>query len=184
MNAMQFVLALIHASGGRSVQGRTLLQKRAYFVSEISGIDPGLKFDAHYYGPYSAVVDGTVTQLKNLGFLEESTTGFGVVSGGFEMRRYDYKLTRDGLSIVEPITKTAEYGRIRQALEKMADGGDPNYVELSIAAKAYFILRKQQKATSKSELISLAKRFNWSITPESLESGVKFLQNVGLASEG
>ena len=183
MNAMQFVLALIHAAGG-SVQGRTLLQKRAYFVSELSGVDPGLRFNAHYYGPYSSVVDGTVTQLKNLGFLEESTTGFGVVSGGFEMRRYDYKLTEDGLRILEPITQTPEYRRVQLALQKMGDAGNTNYVELSMAAKAYFILRKQQKPTSRSELIALAERFNWSITPESLESAVGFLQNVGLASEG
>ena len=64
MNSTDFLLSVIAAFGGR-VDGRTLLQKRAYFVSLLSDIDPGLNFDAHYYGPYSATVDNTLGRLES-----------------------------------------------------------------------------------------------------------------------
>src|SRR5579871_5224150 len=105
MKPTDFLLCLIDAFG-ESIEGRTLLQKRAFFVAELSREDFGLRFDAHYYGPFSPTVEGTATQLKNLGFLKESSTGFGIVSDGFEVRRYDYTLTNDGQRIVEKLRGT------------------------------------------------------------------------------
>jgi len=182
MSATNFLLMLISAAGG-SIQGRTNLQKTAFFVSILSGIDPGLGFDAHYYGPYSSTTDGTVFQLKNLGFVQESSTGFGVVSGGFEMKRYDYVLTDDGRKVVEPLKATSDYAAISKALERIKAAGDPNYVELSIAAKTFFILRGSDKPASPAEVIAAAKRFDWNITPQALEKAVHFLIELGLISE-
>jgi uncharacterized protein YwgA len=181
MNASQFVLSLIRASGGK-VQGRTLLQKRGYFVSLLTGLSPSLGYQAHYYGPYSSTLDGTVTQMKNLGFIEEGTTGFGVVSGGFEMRRYDYSLTEDGEKVLQPFSKSTEYHAIEAAVRKIREAGDPDYVELSIAAKAFFILQKQQKAMTAAELLKEATKFNWNIPEHSLGRAVAFLTAVGLTA--
>jgi len=182
MNTSQFVLSLIAASGG-NLQGRTLLQKKGYFASLLTGIPVNLGYQAHYYGPYSATIDGTLTQLKNLGFVEEASTGFGVVSGGFEMRRYDYCLTNDGWKILEPLLESAEYKRIEEAVHKIRDAGEPNYMELSIAAKAFYILQKQGKGMSGTELLTEAKNFNWNISPESLGRAVEFLKRVDLATD-
>jgi uncharacterized protein YwgA len=181
MNTSQFVLSLIHAFGGR-VKGRTLLQKRGYFVSLLTGLGVDLGYQAHYYGPYSAGLDGTLTHMKNLGFVEEGTTGFGVVSGGFEMRRYDYSLTEDGERILQPFVKTAEYAKIAQAVRKIKEAGDPDYIELSIAAKAFFILKKQQTAMTAVQLTKEAAKFNWNIPEHSLGRAVEFLSTVGLAT--
>src|SRR5579884_532450 len=142
MKPTDFLLCLIDASGG-AITGRTLLQKRAFFVNELIDEDFGLKFDAHYYGPYSPIVEGTTTQLKNLGFLQESNTGFGIISEGFEMRRYDYALTDDGRYLVRQLRETPEYKKISDATHRMQEAGNPNYMELSIAAKAYFLLKKK-----------------------------------------
>jgi uncharacterized protein YwgA len=182
MNPTDFVLSLIDAAGGE-IPGRTLLQKRAFFVTELTGDDFDLKFDAHYYGPYSATVEGTTTQLKNLGFLQESATGFGAVKDGFEVRRYTYSLTEDGRQVVEHLRQTAEYQRIRVAMERILSAGDPNYVELSIAAKTYFLLkRKEGGKMTLRELSKEAKKYNWNISPASVEKAADFLGQVGLAT--
>jgi uncharacterized protein YwgA len=178
MNTSQFVLSLIHASGG--VRGRTLLQKRGYFVSLLTGLASELGYQAHYYGPYSAVLDGTLTQMKNLGFVEEGTTGFGIVSGGFEMRRYDYSLTEDGDRVLQPFLGTKEYALVADAVRKIHDAGDPDYMELSIAAKAYFILRKQNKGMTSAEMLKEAEKFNWNIPEQSLGRAATFLSTLGL----
>jgi uncharacterized protein YwgA len=179
MNAAQFLLSLIDASDG-NIQGRTLLQKRAFFVALLSGIDSGLAFDAYYYGPYSSTLDNTVAQLKNLDFIDEDDTPFGVISGGFEMRRYDYKLTSQGIEVVQKLRNTEEYSKIRQGVQKIEAAGNPNYFELSIAAKAFFILRKQRRPMSTEEIKREAEKFNWDIQPQSLEKAVTFLQRLGL----
>lgn len=181
MNASQFILSLIRASGGK-VQGRTLLQKRGYFVSLLTGLPGDLGYQAHYYGSYSATLDGTLTQMKNLGFIEEGTTGFGVVSGGFEMRRYDYSLTEDGEKVLQPFSKSGEYRAIEAAVRKIQEAGDPDYVELSIAAKAFFILKKQKKGMTAAELMKEATKFNWNIPEHSLGRAVAFLTAVGLTA--
>jgi len=181
MNTSQFILSLIKASGGK-VQGRTLLQKRGYFVSLLTGLAVDLGYHAHYYGPYSATLDGTLTQMKNLGFIEEGTTGFGIVSGGFEMRRYDYSLTEDGESVFQPFSTSPEYRAIEEAVHKIQRAGDPDYVELSIAAKAFFILKKQDKGMTAAELMKEAEKFNWNIPERSLGRAVTFLTSVGLTA--
>jgi uncharacterized protein YwgA len=180
MNASQFVLSLIQASGGR-VRGRTLLQKTGYFVSIFTGLGIDLRYQAYFYGPYSATMDGTLTQLKNLGFVEEASTGFGVVSGGFEMRRYDYCLTDDGKKICEPLLTTSEYRAIEDAVRKIRDAGQTDYMDLSIAAKAHFILQKKGKGMTTAELRKEAESLNWNISDQSLSRAVEFLKNVHLA---
>ncbi len=179
MNSMHFILCLLGASGGH-LQGRTLLQKKAYFVSLLSGVDPGLNFNAHYYGPYSATLDSTVTQLKNLGFVGEDSTHFGTYSEGFELRRFDYVLTKDGEKLVSALRPTSSYKEIASASEKIRKAGDPGYLELSIAAKAYFILDKKNRPMSNSEIRREAERLRWNIKPESLDRAISFLEKLGL----
>jgi uncharacterized protein YwgA len=179
MNATDFLISLVDASGG-AVQGRTMLQKRAYFVELLSGLDVDLDFDAHFYGPYSSVVDNTITQLKNLSFLEESATAYGVNNTGFEMKRYDYRLTPDGKKIATELRKTPGYEQIRALAARLSEAGNLNYMELSIAAKAFFILKKRKEGMSKQELIREARKFDWDIPPASLETAVAFLEKLGV----
>jgi len=182
MRAPDFVLCLLDASGG-SIQGRTLLQKRAYFVSVLMGQDEPLGFTAHYYGPYSPMIDGAVTQLKSLGFVDEATIGFGSMGGeGFEVKRYDYRLTEDGRKITDVLKKSNQddWQRICEILRVLERAGDPNYVELSFAAKTFFVLRAKKKAMKREELIREAKSFDWKIPSSSLERALSLLEQVGL----
>jgi uncharacterized protein YwgA len=182
MNEIDFVLALIDASGG-TIHGRTLLQKRAFFTAVLSGIDPGLGFDAHYYGPYSSTVDNVISQLKNLNFVEERNTAFGVISGGFEMKRYDYSLTADGKKVLERLRSSAEYRTISESVQKIKEAGDPDYVTLSIAAKIFFILNRRNKAMSTAEIQKEGAKLNWDIQPPVLTHAVTFLQKLELAKD-
>ena len=179
MNATDFLISLIDASDG-VVHGRTLLQKRAYFVTQLVGVDVNLGFDAHFYGPYSSVVENTLTHLKNLSFVEESATAYGIDNAGFEMKRYDYKLTADGRKIAANLRESNEYKAIRNGLMLLIKAGDPNYMELSIAAKAFFILRKKKEAMSKQEILREAQKFEWNIQRSSLESAVSILERLGV----
>ncbi len=182
MKPTDFVLCLVDASGG-TIPGRTLLQKRAFFVTELIGEDFGLKFDAHYYGPYSPTVEGTATQLKNLGFLQESSTGFGIISDGFEMRRYDYSLTDDGRYLLGKLRETPEYHEISDAMRRVLSAGNPNYMELSIAAKAYFLLKKKATGMSAKDFIQEAEKYSWNISKESVMRAINFLKSIGLAKD-
>jgi len=180
MTADDFLLLVIQYFGGE-IQGRTLLQKRAFFASVLSGVDPGLRFDAHYYGPYSSTVDNTLGRLRALGFVSEDNLGFGVAPSGFEMRRYDYRLTDDGKQIVRVLESQPEFQAVKSACQRILSAGDPDYFTLSIAAKAFFILRKRDgKGMSRNEIIGEAKKFDWNITPDSLEKAVSFLEQVSL----
>ncbi len=182
MNSAQFMIALLHGFDG-STPGRTLLQKRAYFVSLLSGIDPGLDFGAHFYGPFSPIVEGAVTQLKDMGFVQEQTNEFGVTSDGFEMRRYDYRLTAQGNQILPRLEGIPEFDRVVESAKRIKNAGDPDYVELSIAAKAFFILSKQNRPMSVSEITKEATKFNWTIGEQQVKKSVDFLQALGLTGE-
>ena len=179
MKPTDFLLILIDTCGG-SIHGRTLLQKKTYFVSVLSGVKVDLGFGAHYYGPFSEIVEGTAIQLKNLGFLQESETGFGLVSGGFEVKRYDYALTEGGRKLVESLKALPEYDAVHVAVNKINNAGDPNYVELSIAAKSYFLLKRNGSAMTVAELQGEAEKYDWRISPKSIEHAMSFLEKVGL----
>lgn len=182
MNSAQFLIAVFYASGG-GIQGRTLLQKRAFFVQRLSGVDPGLGYDAHYYGPYSSTVDNTIEQLKNLGFVREETNDFGVMSGGFEMRRYDYRLTPQGQQVAQKLSVMPEFQRVEDSVRRIEQAGNPDYIELSIAAKAFFILQRQKRPMSVADITKEAERFNWNIGEHSVAKAVGFLKSVGLTTE-
>lgn len=122
--------------------------------------------------------------MKALGFVNEENTGFGVVRGGFEMKRYDYRLTADGELIASRIKGTADYEKITDAAERMIAAGNPNYVTLSIAAKAFFILRNRGQGMSTQEIVREAQKFDWEITPDSLDNAVRFLERLNIVKRG
>lgn len=156
--------------------------RSARFVALLSNVDPGFDFDAHYYGPYSSMVDSTVMQLKSMGFLREEISEFGVMSGGFEMRRYDYQLTAEGNQIVERLKALSEFKQIIDSVNKIKSAGDPNYVELSIAAKSYFIISHENRPMSVQEITREAEKYNWRIGEQSVNSAVKFLTSLNVVA--
>jgi uncharacterized protein YwgA len=64
------VLILAYKAFDGEMKGKTLLQKRIYFISVMLGIDLG--YEAHYYGPYSEQVATLNMEMKSLGYISES----------------------------------------------------------------------------------------------------------------
>ncbi len=174
------VLLVIEEAGG-NMQGKTLLQKRIYFLSLRLGLKLGYR--PYYYGPYSPIVDDALGDLKGLRFVEERERGFRAVNEeGFRVKRYDYELTEDGRLIVERIQKRYpnEHGRIVQALHEIREAGEPDYNTLSVAAKAHFILSSQGEPMTAEEIIKMAQRFNWKISEDKFREAASFLEKMDL----
>jgi hypothetical protein len=113
--------------------------------------------------------------------VNEDNLGFGAAPSGFEMRRYDYRLTDDGKRVAKSFERDPEFQSIKSACESIVAAGDPDYFTLSIAAKAFFILNKRAgKGMSRDEIIREAKKFDWDITADSLEKAVSFLEQISL----
>src|ERR1039458_8765746 len=88
------MLLLAYKAFDGNMRGKTLLQKRVYFLSVV--LDVGLGYDAHYYGPYSEDISSANSELKSLGYISESSSSWGFDQRGFEMARYDLSSPRPG----------------------------------------------------------------------------------------
>ena len=181
MNKRTVVLVMLEAWGGR-IEGRTTLQKRSYFLSQVMGCDLG--FRAHYYGPYSADVELAMGELCGLGIVRESVRNWGRMNDeGFEKRRYDYELTEDGKVVVRSMHGRfkEEFQIISQAVEKMKTaGGEMHYMPLAIAAKAYFILSSDYRDLSSLEIVERARKFGWGVSDSQVYCATSFLAKLGL----
>ncbi|MBF0556991.1 MAG: hypothetical protein HQK96_20955 [Nitrospirae bacterium] len=176
----KIILLLIRNAGGM-ISGKTLIQKRIYFLGKLLNRDDG--YGAHYYGPYSSEVEEGLSLNKALGFVEQRTHNFGARNQDFEIRRYDYSLTPDGDEIVQITEKKEpkECEKIIDALKKMKDAGDNgDYMSLSIAAKTYYILSKQNRPMTSGDIHKEAKKLGWEINSESISRASSFLKKLQL----
>jgi uncharacterized protein YwgA len=179
------ILLAIDAFCGR-VGGKTLLQKRLYFTEILLRESLGFDFDAHYYGPYSAVVSSELATLKLQGQLREESSTYGFDSAsGFEMRRYEYELTKGGKASVDWLRANypEEARQVAEAAQQVVAAGDLDYMDLSFAAKAHWILRRAKKSLSNADISNEAKRFGWQVEPGQIQRGVEFLSKIRLVHE-
>lgn len=179
----KYVFLVIDAYGGK-ISGKTLLQKRCYFISTLMGLD--LDYRPHYFGPYSPDVDEGLSKNKSLGFIEEHTYGYGKADPvGFEIRRYDYSITDDGKEIVSHLKRLfpEEAKQIRKFKRRLIQAGDSgDYISLSIAAKTYFIVKRRNAPVTVDEIQEEAGRLGWNIHEKSIDKAVDFLEELGLAT--
>jgi uncharacterized protein len=180
METRDFVLLVYGAFDGQ-ISGRTRLQKDVYFVAEVVEEDHG--FGPHYYGPYSANVSEVNSELRDLGYLKEDVTVYGFDHRGFEMARYDYSLTKDGLALLSRKKKLypQEWKKIHSAAQIIKNAGSIDYMEFAMAAKIYMVLDKQGGKADRETMRSVAKSFGWSIDEEELERAMDILEKLGLA---
>ena len=172
---------LDHAGG--TIKGKTLAQKRAYFVGMLLGTD--IRFSPHYYGPLSAELDASVGSCKALGFVREDVSSPGVDdSHGFEVRRSTYSLTEDGRKVVANLEakESSEVGRVRAALDRIRQAGDDDYSRLSIAAKALCIIREKEGRARLNDVVDTARQFGGVLSSEQVDDACAFLSKLGLLS--
>lgn len=180
----EFVMLVIAASGGQ-IHGKTLLQKRCYFLAHFMQYDLGYR--AHYYGPYSPEVDDALGRVKALGFVDEHSEGFGIMNAvGFEVRRYDYRINNDGSIIAEDLKNKypAEWSQIQDYLQRMKNAGDDgNYVSLSIAAKVHYVLSTRKEPMTPAKIKEVAQHLGWEIDDDMICKATAFLKNLNLVEE-
>lgn len=183
MHIQDLILLVIGSEEDENLQGRTLLQKKLYFLSELKGVDH--RFRPHYYGPYSSWVAENLDILVSARFLNEKKETFETDQNIFgEIRRHTYSLTPDGDIVMEEIRKEAEYTDWKQKLDML--NGQPlasDFNMLSIAAKVYYIVNQQGSATPE-QIRKVAKEFGWSIEDPDIEGVLSFLEALSLISVG
>ena len=105
MHIQDKILLVVGSEEGSGLQGRTILQKKLYFLSVVLK-DNTLGFGPHYYGPYSRLVAENLDILVNARFLKEVTETFPTDENIFgEIRRHTYSLTSDGKDVMGEIEK-------------------------------------------------------------------------------
>lgn len=178
-----FVLQTI-AAFNEKIEGKTLLQKRVYFVGVLTNSLPRLGYRAHFYGPYSGAVDVAVGRLCTLDFVSQKVENIPVSNNGLEVKRHSFYLTLDGKEIAVS-KKDSEAGlnlshAIKAASARISEAGDLNTFAISIAAKTHFLLQERGGEGYTTEVAEMAKNFNWNITPSQVEEAAKFLAKLEL----
>ncbi len=177
------VLVLAYKAFGGDMRGKTLLQKRVYFLSVMLGIDLG--YEAHYYGPYSGQVATVNSELKSLGYVSESSSAWGYDQRGFELARHDFALTDVGVRMADRKAQQNPglWEQIQRAAVVVTKAGDLDYMELSIAAKAYYVLNKLNGKATLVDIAAMLPKFGWTVTDTQLERATDFLAKADLITK-
>ncbi len=183
MHIQDKILLVVGSEEGSGLQGRTILQKKLYFLSVVLK-DNTLGFGPHYYGPYSRLVAENLDILVNARFLKEVTETFPTDENIFgEIRRHTYSLTSDGKDVMGEIEKDDVYADWKHALETL--NRQPlarDFNTLSIAAKVYYIVNRQKRATTE-QIQQVAKEYGWNIDDSQIEKVRSFLEALSLIKE-
>ena len=164
---------------GSALEGRTLLQKKVFFASRLTG--EHLDFFPHYYGPYSSTVADSTDSLVGNRFLAETRDSYPGLTGAFgEIRRYRYEITEDGRLLVDSIKKLPETERWRSALASINAHRISRDVDaLSNAAKVMTIMSEAHRRDL-SEIAAKAGAYGWVLTQAEVERAMRFLADLGL----
>jgi uncharacterized protein YwgA len=181
MNPNDFATLSLLALGGE-VQGKTKLQKTIFFLALMTGRLEDLGYRAHFYGPYSDEVDSAVTWLKSIGAIDQNVTSWGQDPSGFELRRYDFRLNDAGKQFAEK--KASQHPeltqRLKEAAGRLREAGEIGYMEMSIAAKTYFMLAEKKSPANSAELSRLARQFGWDVSTIQIERAIHYLERLNL----
>ena len=164
-----------------SMRGRTVVQKCAYFLSQVTGEELG--FRPHFYGPFSPVVERCISDLCGLGFVEERVTRVsGDFGGGRARLRYDYDVTSDGESVAKSLYgDSSEVDVARDAVRRIKSaGGHLRAAPLSVAAKTHFILLAEGSSMTTQGVVKHAAKLNWDIRECDVSAAVEFLADLDL----
>ena len=182
MSVSDAILATLNAeptqpsSATRVTRGRTLIQKKMYFLSVLTREDFG--FRPHFYGPYSSIVSTALGTLTEADFIEETRFRYGIPTTFGEMSRFDYSLSESGRHVVKQRPEIVN--PYRPYLDKINDSGIASDINtISIAAKVHFILSDQGEATI-NQIRQQANNLGWKFSKEDVDRVVNYLERLEL----
>lgn len=181
MNANDFVTMTLLAVDN-PVRGKTKLQKTVYLLGALTECLDDLGYRPWFYGPYSDDVDAAVTWLKSIGAVDQNISSWGVDQSGFEVRRHDFQLNARGKKLADSTAQRYPdlWPKLQVFAKRLKEAGEIDYMEMSVAAKTYFMLGRKSWRASMSELAELAPRFGWQVAPKQVENAAKYLSRLGL----
>ena len=156
------------------VNGKTSIQKIAYFSVSSLGIDNDFK--PHYFGPYSHQITSSVEELISLGFVEEK-----VAFTQNKRKMYSYSLTQDGKLYSSKLSKTLK--NIFQEIKKIVDSinqiQQDQINRLSCAAKIHYLnnITKSNKIDIDTA-IKNARKLGWNMNEQQIINGKNALENI------
>jgi uncharacterized protein YwgA len=177
-DARQVVLLVVNDVGHRR-NGKTFIQKVCFFVGKRTGHTLG--FGPHFFGPYSDDVAGDLAFLVGGGLVTESRHGRGVIGDvGWEVAHVDYRLTDKGQEAVRFLDAKypTESAQVRSAIRQVLGAGSLDYIELSVAAKAAWILEEKGKSLNLDNIANVAGRFRSPVSPSQVERATEFLRKL------
>ena len=182
MHIIDVLLLVVEREGEDGLHGRTLLQKKLYFLSVLQKENFG--FSAHYYGPYSSFVAEHLNGLVEDGIFKEVTEFFTTDSTERndlgEMRRHTYFLTDEGKRVWESTEKKDDFPKWDRTLQKInSQEIANNFNLLSIAAKVHYIVDWEGEKSVK-EVCHTAKKYGWDFTEKDIAKVLSFLQHLRL----
>jgi len=183
MNPVYAVLLAVSEEKGERLEGRTLLQKKLYFLSVLMKKD--FQFRPHYYGPYSENVADAVKTLVSAGFLREHAAASSIPNIFGERRRYSYTVTAGGKQLLEFISndEVDDFEKWQEKLRRLNSLSiSPNWNLLSIAAKMHYIL-SEDKQLSVNNIHNKAEELGWQITVDEINKVAEDLISLGLIVE-
>ena len=170
MNLDDVILTILNESGDFKVS-RTALQKLVYFTSEFRVVDTN--FIAHYFGPFSPEVANEISELRGLGFIEERMEEFPTGNIG-----YFYRITSAGKQVIE--SEEEELKKIKTIVNNAKEHFFLSQSLLSIAAKAFYIIKKNDKPVTSENILWQAKNLGWEVSEEELMQVKDFLVDLKL----
>jgi len=179
MKVRHLILMLLEASGGL-IESKTKLQKEIYFIS--LKMKENIKFQAYYYGPYSFEVEEGLDELIGAGFVDVRRTVYGIKSDtGFEHKRYSFSITESGKKLIDSlvIENSDKYKEIECFTDTLKKIGNPDYINLSLAAKAHFILTRENQGLTREQIMEKAKNFGWNVSENDIKTAANMLQGLG-----
>ena len=175
------IVLLINHAAGDTVDGRTVMQKFAYFAA--LGVQTDLGHRPHFYGPFSSKVEDAVENAVLANELHETVERMPHWSGGPDLLKYTYVLTNSGKERVDSLIEhnPEEWDRVRDAIhavKRVLPSLDPK--TLSSAAKTHLILSQQDVTVT--EIPAVARRLGWDLDTHQVENTVRLLEQLNLVS--
>ena len=181
MDAEDVVLGIVAAAGG-TVEGRTYLQKVAYFAGKRIGLELG--FRPHYYGPYSRLISAETDRQVTLQFLSEDRRELvraGETGLPFDPVLYVYSLREEGRRYCEILEESdrESFGSLRDVVDKIKESG-ADYRQLSCAAKLDYLLTAAGGSIARETAKREARQLGWQLEDPDIDAAVDALQRMGL----
>ena len=183
MHIIDILLLVVKSEGEEGLCGRTLLQKKVYFLSVLMKFDLG--FSPHYYGPYSSYVASHLDSLVNCGLLKEVTESFSNEENVFgEIRRHTYSVPDNIESIWQDIQQKPKFDEWQNAINWINDQPiSEDFNKLSIAAKVYYIVSWEGNGPlTLTQVQQIAKEYGWDVSTEDIKSVLSFLKGLELVT--